>query len=198
LSWLPLFDWVNDAPEELEELAEVDATLRVGQEQIAREAATLGLRLPPAYKRLMSSSAIVESFPDYADSWFAYEEHFSPCTFGGRGRLLSVLHDQQNCVVWHLYLTPDGGEFVVSSWEARIESALWDKFNDGVPPDDEEQALTLEGATVCATSFDSFLYRLWREIRIYDKRGGTDDALLTDAERRYLDHYRTGQHLHAK
>src|SRR5262249_7041977 len=152
--------------------------------------------LPLSFKRLMGSSALLDRFPEYAGSWFPPLEHLTPCIFGGRGRLLCFLRDQQDCVVWHLYLTPQGGEFVVSSWEARIAAAAWDEFNEGVPPDDMERAEALEYATVCATSFEDFLYRLWLEIRISYKVGGYDDAPFTNPERRYLAYYETGQHLH--
>jgi hypothetical protein len=171
-----------------------DAQRRDALDQVQREATALGLTLPPAFTRLMGSSALLDRFPEYAGSWFPLLEHLTPCIFGGRGRLVCFLRDQQDCVVWHLYLTPDGGEFVVSSWEAGIDAAIWGELNDGVPPDDKERDDVLEFATICATSFEDFLYRLWLEIRISYKVGGFDDAPLTDAERRYLAHYESGQH----
>ncbi len=172
-----------------------DTKLRDGLERVEQEAATLGLMLPPAFKRLMGSATLLERFPEYAGSWFPPLEHLAPCIFGGRGRLICVHRDQQDCVVWHLYLTPDGGEFAVSSWEAQIDAAHWDEFNEGVPPNDEERAEALEFAAICAVSFEDFLYRLWLEIRIFYKVEGFDDAPLTEAERRYLAYYESGQHL---
>jgi hypothetical protein len=169
-----------------------DLKLRENLERVEREAAVLGLTLPPAFTRLMRSSALLFRFPEYAGSWFPPLEHVSPCIFGGRGRLLWFLSDQQHCVVWHLYLMPGGGAFVVSSFQGNIDAAVWD---DGPPPDAADMAETLKEAIICATSFEAFLYRLWLEICIANKVEGFDDTPLTDDERRYLAHYEAGRHL---
>ena len=80
---------------------------------------------------------------------------------------------------------------------AGIDAAEWDGLYEGVPPNDEQRAEAREDATICASSFESFLYRFRLEIRIGYRLDGFDDAPRTDAERRCLAHYETGQHLRA-
>ncbi|GLW52165.1 hypothetical protein [Kitasatospora phosalacinea] len=98
--------------------------------------------------------------------------------------LVRFFRDQQDCVLWYLYLRPGEEAFVVHSWldyECQFELVA-----EGEEPDEE---LADPGAIRwCAASFEEFAYRYWAEGRIRldlaNGDGPTDPRLLG-----YLAHY---------
>jgi hypothetical protein len=103
--------------------------------------------------------------------------------------LVRFLRDQQDCVIWYLYLRPSGEAFVVHSYvdyefayEARREGEASDCDLDDV---EEQRAAILW----CAPSFEEFAHRFWMENRLWfairdDELSGLDAEL-----RRYVEHY---------
>ncbi|MGW4378771.1 hypothetical protein [Kitasatospora sp. NPDC004531] len=91
--------------------------------------------------------------------------------------LVRFLNDQQDCVMWYLYLRPGGESFVVHSWK-DLEGEWEDEPEEGV------------GGPIgwCAPSFEEFAYRYWIEGRIalagYRGEPLDDPQLLS-----YVEHY---------
>jgi hypothetical protein len=101
------------------------------------------------------------------------------------GLLIHFLSDQQWMLHWLLYVGEDGTEAVVATnipygFEGEAPATLAGK------PDPAEELATI----VCAESFNEFLYHFWMENEVwFALRYGEP---LTDEQRRYAEHYRTG------
>ena len=97
--------------------------------------------------------------------------------------------DQQDVVVWFLYLTPWGGGLVIGSPEGDIDAVEWEELHDGVRPNAVDMAILFADARICAPSFEAFIYRFWMESTLFHKLHGFDGTPLTSQEHRYLAHY---------
>jgi hypothetical protein len=64
-----------------------------------------------------------------------------------------------------------------------------EESHDGAGPNAEETAKVIADATICAPSFEAFIYRFWLESTLYRKLHGFDYTPLTSEEQRYLAHY---------
>jgi hypothetical protein len=90
--------------------------------------------------------------------------------------LVRFLRDQQDCVIWYLYVRRDGAAFVVhSSVDYADES-----------DDPEEQRTAIHW---CAPSFEEFAYRFWAENRLWRALHGGDLSTIEPQLRDYLRHY---------
>jgi hypothetical protein len=95
------------------------------------------------------------------------------------------LNDQQDVLLWHLYLEPGGQERVLCSPYDLEEVAGW---HDGAGPTADERAGVIANTVIVAPSFEAFVYRFWLENVLWfklDKRAGD----FSDEERAYLTHY---------
>ncbi|MFF2629850.1 hypothetical protein ACFVUN_29305 [Kitasatospora griseola] len=99
--------------------------------------------------------------------------------------LVRFFRDQQDCVMWYLYLRPTGETFVVHSWrdfEFELEG------DDEAEP--EEEGTEGDGIRWCAPSFEEFAHRYWVEGRI--ALAGYQDEPLEDPQlSAYAEHYLT-------
>lgn len=103
--------------------------------------------------------------------------------------LVRFFRDQQDCVIWYLYLRPTGEAFVVNShldyayeYEARRDGEATGTDLDDV---EEQRAAILW----CAPSFEEFAHRFWIENRLWSALNGGDLSSLEPQLRDYLDHY---------
>jgi hypothetical protein len=166
---------------------------------LATQAERLGLTLPNAFTRLMAAPDLYTRIPDYAGCYFHLDEaQLDPCPDSEGGFVVRFLNDQQDCILWYLYVTRQGTEAVL---------AVGDPYPDApspylerlVRPDDdgpltaEQRRSVLAHTYACAPSFEAFVYRWWLEATIYMKLNGFDSEMLTEEERRYLAHYRQGR-----
>lgn len=107
--------------------------------------------------------------------------------------LVRFLRDQQDCVIWYLYLRPLGGPFVVHShldyeheYEARREGCRTETDLEDV----EEQRAAISW---CAPSFEEFAYRFWVENRLSRAIRSDDLSGIEPELREYLRHYAPGR-----
>lgn len=107
-------------------------------------------------------------------------------------RMVRFFRDQQDCVLWYLYLRPDGESFVVHSYRDLEHEADLRAAGD---PDDLEQLAEIDGDPDyeifwCAPTVEIFAYRFWTEnslwFAIHDSQPLED---LSAAQRAYLEHY---------
>src|SRR5258708_7428227 len=111
LQWLTPLD--NEIDEQMqpyrqppEQQAEQISAWTDNLKSLVASAQHLGLALPGAFLRLMSSPELQDAIPSCTDCHFTLSQlAFCP---GDRekGYVLRFLHDQQDCVIWHLYLSP--------------------------------------------------------------------------------------------
>jgi hypothetical protein len=101
--------------------------------------------------------------------------------------LVRFLRDQQDCVIWYLYLRPSGETFVVLSnrdyeYEARRDGEETESDLDDV---EEQRAMIFW----CAPSFEEFAHRFWLENRLWHALHGPNPSALEPPLRDYLNHY---------
>lgn len=188
LTWLGPLDAQADA----EMAAPRPAPLTVvALDALTTQAKTLGLTLPPAFARLMSSPSLQGRIPSCTACEFELATAFTPSPGLAGGYVVSFLRDQQDCVLWYLYLTPDGGQRVLS-FPGDMEMYLDEARAGGQVTTDQITAATRDSAP----TFASFIYRFWLENTIWFKLHSRHAAPFTTAEQAYLDFYtqqRAGQ-----
>ncbi|PZG13549.1 hypothetical protein C1I95_23420 [Micromonospora craterilacus] len=95
-------------------------------------------------------------------------------------RMVRFLRDQQDCVIWYLYLRPADSLVVHSAVDyGSLSEDDW----SGYEPDEME-------IVQCAASFEEFAYRFWLEGTIWIRLNGRDDQPLDQTMLAYLNHYR--------
>ena len=156
---------------------------------LAADLTASGLRLPQDFITFQTSSNLYGSLDEVSVTgcWTDISEPLpSPVEPGAF--LVRFLRDQQDCVIWYLYLRP-GAAFVVHShldyeyeYEARRdgEQAQTD-LDDG-----QEQRAAIFW---CAPSFEEFAHRFWVENRLWRAVHGGDLSRLEPQLRDYLRHY---------
>jgi hypothetical protein len=196
LSWLGQPDWLepDDNPDRQALRERLSSKAHAQVRDLASQAERLGLILPNAFTRLMAAPELYTRIPDYGGCWFNLEEaQIDPCPGSEDGFVVRFLNDQQDCLLWYLYLTREGTEAVL---------VVGDPYPDGpspylerlVRPDEDgpltekERQAVLAHTSACAPSFEAFVYRWWLEATIYMKLHGFDSEPLTDGEHRYLAH----------
>jgi hypothetical protein len=144
-------------------------------------AGQMGLYLPESFLRFMGSSALHDEIPSCTACYFDLPEKIikSPVTDVsiGDGYIIRFLNDQQDVLLWYLYLTPDGDHFVFVSNIYIDEADLSE-----IPKERMIRALVY-----CAPSFETFLYRYWLENTIWFALN--ESNALTDEQKRYLSPY---------
>ncbi|WP_106438111.1 hypothetical protein [Kitasatospora setae] len=152
---------------------------------LARAVAALGLALPTDFLAYHRDARLYGELDTVSPT--ACWQDFSaplPSPVEPGAYLLRFFRDQQDCVIWYLYLRPGADAFVVHSWlDYEYEPGL---VEDGEEPDEDLS----DPAAIrwCAPSFEEFAYRYWAESRIcrayLDGEQPQDPRLLA-----YLAHY---------
>jgi hypothetical protein len=182
------FSWLGDpglvGPEQAAEM-----------EGIARTLAEAGLTLPADFVRFHTHAGLWHSFGD--TSCTACWTHVSkpyPSPVEPGAYLVRFLRDQQDCVLWYLYLRPSGETFVVHSYALAPYLDYLDPAEmDPDAPAEEQQAPEIDVADLatrihwCAASFEEFAYRFLTENRIWF--GVHEAEGLDEGQRAYLEHY---------
>jgi hypothetical protein len=151
--------------------------------KIAASAARLGLALPESFVRLMSSPELQDRIPSCTACYFTLSDDILPCPGSEGGYIVRFYNDQQDVLLWYLYLTPQGAQYVLVT-PIELEEMATDTLTD------EERQSIHENTWVCAPSFVAFIYRWYLENSIWFKVSESDDeSKLTSDERRYLAHY---------
>jgi hypothetical protein len=154
--------------------------------KIAETAAQLGLTLPESFIRLMSSPELQDRMPSCTACFFKLSDDIMPCPGSDGGYIVRFYKDQQDVLLWYLYLTPQGAHYVLVT-PIELEEMAAESLSD------EERQSIQQNTWVCALSFVSFIYRWWLEnsiwFKVSDDADFVDAGMLTDAERAYLAHY---------
>ncbi|MFG2983656.1 hypothetical protein ACGFYQ_20805 [Streptomyces sp. NPDC048258] len=154
---------------------------------VEADLAPLGLRLPADFRTFYSSGSLCRAFDEVSVTacWSDLSGPLqSPAEDGAR--LVRFLRDQQDCVIWYLYLRPSGETFVVCS-HLDLELAGQEL--------DEAQAAEFRAAAAdslvrCASTFEEFAYRFVVENELWMHLNTTNpDISLVPHLQEYLDHY---------
>ncbi|HEV7129320.1 MAG TPA: hypothetical protein VGN32_17940 [Ktedonobacterales bacterium] len=188
LAWLgPLSTTLDQQMDVHRRPDESRGTLRA----IVTDAGKLGLTLPDAFLRLMISRELQERIPSCTACFFKLGDRIVACPGSPDGYIVRFLSDQQDCVLWYLYLNTFGEHCVLA---ALPELETYAAAIAG--GDNSDTAAVVSNTWVCAPSFAGFIYRFWLENVIWFKLDGSDTASLTEAERGYLDHYERAKAAH--
>ncbi|MFD8321870.1 hypothetical protein [Kitasatospora purpeofusca] len=182
------FQWLGDpggtVQDQVEKLHELD--LRLAAE---------GLSLPQDFVTFCTSSNLRGSLDSVSVTgcWISLSAPLpSPVETGAF--LVRFFRDQQDCVLWYLYLRPSGEVFVVNSsldYEFEYEARDSDDYE---PESDLDDPVAQEAEILwCAPFFEHFAYRFWLENRLWRAVNERSDELLDAELKEYLDHYRAVQ-----
>ena len=151
--------------------------------KIAESAARLGLTLPESFIRLMSAPELQDQIPSCTACYFKLSEDIMPCPGSDGGYIVRFYNDQQDVLLWYLYLTPHGAQYVLVT-PIELEEMAAKSLSD------EERLSIQQNTWVCAPSFVAFIYRWWLENSLWFKVSeSNDEDKLTADERAYLAHY---------
>ena len=126
----------------------------------------------------MASPALQDRIPSCTACYFKLGDHLVPCPGAEGAYIVPFLSDQQDCVLWYLYLSPDGVHRVLAFPGDMME------YVDAVKPGADLTMNDITGAIrVCAPSFASFIYRFWLENTIWFKLNTSDAAPFTPASK---------------
>jgi len=191
--WLtPLSDQHNQGMEIYRPSAEARAKLIGRMDAITQQAQQLGIALPVGFAAFMTNPALQDRIPSCTACEFALPQRIARSVADDDGYLISFLHDQQDVLLWYLYLTPTGAQRVVVSpydYDGDDDDAA---APGHVPADDgklteQQRAAIIANTFVCAPTFEAFLYRFWLENTIWFALN--DGTPLTDEHQRYVAHY---------
>ncbi|MGW2706555.1 hypothetical protein [Streptomyces sp. NPDC001340] len=158
--------------------------------RLAENLAAKGLTLPGDFVAFQADSKLHCSLDEVSVTccWTDISEPLpSPVEPGAF--LVRFLRDQQDCVIWYLYLRPWGEVFVVHSYlDYEYE---YEARRDGEETETDLDDLEEQRAAIlwCAPSFEEFAHRFWIENRLWHALNGNDLSGLEPQMRDYLRHY---------
>lgn len=189
------YDWLGDPGEPVaEHVAAMD--------QVSAKLAEANLTLPDDFVALMTREHLHGALDKVSCTccWTYLAGPF-PSPQDPAARMVMFFRDQQDCVLWYLYLRPaaDGSgteSFVTHSfrnlgYEDELRSAGTEEALQ------ELKELTEDPYNViswCAPSTEQFAYRFWIEGKLwFAASGDTSNNDLTPDMRAYLSHYERAQ-----
>lgn len=158
--------------------------------RLAEDLAAKGLTLPRDFVAFQADSKLRGSLDDISVTccWTDISDPLpSPVEPGAF--LVRFLRDQQDCVIWYLYIRPSGEVSVVHScldYEYEYAARRDGEETETALDDSEEQRAAI---LWCAPSFEEFAYRFWMENRLWYAVNGNDLSGLAPQMRDYLRHY---------
>ena len=162
--------WLGPLDERTDQQMQIHRDRQVASgklDQIVASAQRLGLTLPPSFLRLMGSPELQERIPSCTACYFSLSDDIIPCPGSEQGYIVRFLNDQQEVLLWYLYLTPAGEQRVLVSPYSLEEVA------QRGPLSDEWRQAILANTFECAPTFAEFIYRFWLENVIWFKLDDT-------------------------
>ncbi len=146
------FDWLGVPPPGV--VVTGDETKRGQIERLIALAEREGLRLPSAFIDFFRSPVLRRRVPTCTSCYFDLADRFVLLPDGSR--LLRFLNDQQASYLWYLRFGVNCCD-VVFAWPEWLD-------REGAQLDDTLQP---RDVTICAPSFEEFIYRFWIENAIW-------------------------------
>jgi hypothetical protein len=160
-SWLPERP-PDDCPLQFEQFERnVGKTL----EKLTRDAAAMDVQLPESFLTFMSDPDIHSRVPTNTACYLDLSNRLIEIDGRSDAKLLRFMNDQQCVLLWYLYLQVGSPVSVV------FADPQW---SDEAPGDTLDDVITPTNLTVCAESFEEFIFRFWIEnaiwFALYEKR----------------------------
>jgi len=169
-SWLPerpSDDWPLRFEQFEGDVAEVLVKLQ-------RDASAIGVDLPEAFLAFMSNPEIHTRIPTNTACYLDLSSRLIDVEGSSDAKLLRFMNDQQCVLIWYLYLTADHSISVV------LADPEW---RDEAPGDSLDDIITPTNLTICADSFEEFVYRFWLENTIWF--GLVENRVLSESQEAY-------------
>ena len=156
---------------------EPDTPILKKLDKLKAAAQQLNLTLPASFQSFMQNTTWQSYIPSCTACYFDLSEAPVPDPLHEKHFYIRFLNDQQDVLLWYLYLKPDGDSCVVVS---------------PIPMEEiEAEAISKEAIKAhtfyCAENFESFIYRFWIENVIWFSF--EEDNTLTEAQKAYLAYY---------
>ncbi|MCX4964229.1 hypothetical protein OHA98_05245 [Streptomyces sp. NBC_00654] len=157
---------------------------------LARDLAARGLTLPQDFVTFQTTENLYGSLDDVSVTgcWTNLSDPL-PSPVEPDAFLVRFFRDQQDCVIWYLYLRPMSEAFVVYSdldYEFEYEARRDGEETQADLEDAEEQRAAI---LWCAPSFEEFAHRFWIENRLWHAVNDREPPLLELRLQDYLNHY---------
>lgn len=182
------FQWLGELDEERKEAQklyhrpEARTKLATRLEALQAEAKAKNLNLPPEFIKFMASLELQDQIPSSTACYFSLGESFVPSPLDDGGYFLSFYYDQQDVLIWYLYLKADGSHAVIASPIDIYYEGDDDYAFSKIPKEAFQRNVFF-----CGESFESFLYRIWAENVIWF--GQEEGSEMSAAHKAYLAHY---------
>jgi hypothetical protein len=147
--------------------------------RLAERAVKLGLSIPEAFVTFVTRADVHGRVPSCTCCYLDLSERLLQSPLRDGSRMVRFLNDSQFCVVWYLYLQPDG--------QAPIMAALPDteEMPFGREPKTMDDGVVVDELVQVATSVEEFVRRFWLENSIW--YAVHDGRALTDEQQSYVD-----------
>jgi hypothetical protein len=190
LDWLgPLDEHLDQEMEVHRPPAEQRSDLEQRAQALGEQAQQLGLTLPVTFLPFMASSELQDRIPSCTACTFGLPQQIVKCPGSENGYVIRFLNDQQDVLLWYLYLTPAGDHCVIVAPYEFYELA--EEPEQAATYNDEQRKAILDNTFVCSPSFGEFLYRFWLENSIWFALN--DGTPLTADQQQYVSHYATAK-----
>ncbi|MCU0443658.1 MAG: hypothetical protein MUE85_01985 [Microscillaceae bacterium] len=182
------FDWLPELSAEFKALMKKyqqndEKTVNDALQNILAQAQTMNLTLPSEFVKFMSLEELQDQIPSCTACYFDLSPEITPCPLSNdEGYLIRFLNDQQNVLLWYLYLRFSGEHCVVVS---PIP------FDNAEARQDLNDQIILSNTFFCANSFEEFVYRFWLENEIWFALD--EDSEMTPAQNQYLQFYQKNE-----
>jgi hypothetical protein len=144
--------------------------------KLEESAKNLNLTLPAPFLTFMRNTRWQADIPSCTACYFDLSEAPIPNPLQEKHYTIRFLNDQQDVLLWYLYLNTDGDSCVV------VSPIPFDDTEEDIP-----EAATKAHTLYCAETFESFIYRFWIENVIWFSF--EDGNTLTEAQKAYLAYY---------
>jgi hypothetical protein len=148
------FDWLKNAPVQEQSIAGSSKATEAALAQLVTSHPT---GLPKEFIDFFRTLSLWRRIRSCTHCYLRLDAASVPIR-GGLGRLVRFLSDSQDCKHWSLYISPCGtSHSVVATY--RYSGSEFANERGGMPyPKD---------ITICAASFEEFLYRFWMENELW-------------------------------
>lgn len=176
------FDWLPESWQRHRLIGDESHASMERLDALVEIASAQGITLPSSFIKFFGTPALQKRVPSPTACWLDLPERLIPY---GDGWLLRFLVDQQVCAVWYLFLR--GSEHVV----VYVRPS---DYTEGPTDSDDNDFTAPAEITMCAESFEEFIYRFWIENVLwlvlawnrFSSNAGKDPPRLTGDQERYL------------
>ena len=147
--------------------------------ELLKKAEKLDIKLPKAFITFVTNVVLQKSIPSCTACYYSLSDEFFELPGYPGCKLMRFLNDQQDILLWYLYIDSGGDHCVI------VSQYFIEEIHDEDVDIDVAMGNLLRNTYFCASSFEEFIYRFWIENTLWFSL--TDDLPLTPIEKDYID-----------